>query len=171
MRWPSSPPGPPLPEAVRDDIVPAGRTKPWGTGHALLCARPFLEDGPFAVINGDDFYGKEGFLRIGRFLSGNATGSGAAFCLAGYRLGGVVTAKGSVSRAICVVDSSGSLEKIVEHRRIEVREGRILSINADGSPAEELPADAIVSMNLWGLGPAIFPWAEKLFTRFFGRQG
>ena len=155
-----------LPEAVRDDIVPAGRTKPWGTGHALLCARPFLEDGPFAVINGDDFYGKEGFLRIGRFLSGNGTGSGAAFCLAGYRLGGVVTAKGSVSRAICVVDSSGSLEKIVEHRRIEVREGRILSINADGSPAEELPADAIVSMNLWGLGPAIFPWAEKLFTRF-----
>ena len=163
-----------LPEAVRDDIVLAGRTKPWGTGHALLCARPFLGEAPFAVINGDDFYGKEGFLRIGRFLAGEGvdagarkgTGGGAAFCLAGYRLGGVVTAKGSVSRAICLVDSSGSLEKIVEHRRIEVREGRILAIDAEGSPVEELSADAIVSMNLWGLGPAVFPWAERLFRRF-----
>lgn len=159
-----------LPATIRDEILMAKRTKPWGTGHALLCARSSLSGGPFAVINGDDFYGNEGFSAVSRFLAGNAggneAGSPAAFCLAGYRLGNVVATKGSVSRAICTLGLSSSLEKIVEHRRIEVREGKIMSIHADGSPIEELPADAVVSMNIWGLGPAIFPWAERLFAQF-----
>jgi len=161
-----------LPETLRDEILLAKRTKPWGTGHALLCARSFLDHCPFAVINGDDFYGKEGFNKVGRFLAGqdsaNEPGvvSVPEFCLAGYRLEHVVATKGSVSRAICAIRPSGALERIVEHRQIEVRGNKILSIQADRSPDEELSPDSTVSMNLWGLNPAIFPWAEKLFAQF-----
>ena len=135
------------------------------------------------MMNADDFYGKEGFAVIYRFLSGQgvaaerdgqsitgalgsrAGGPHANFCLAGYRLGGVVSTKGSVSRAICSFGADGSLEKIIEHTRIELRLGEIRSYRPDGS-SEVLKPDLPVSMNLWGLTPAIFPWAERLFEEF-----
>jgi len=161
-----------IPEKFKEGIAGSGRTKPWGTGHALLCAQDFLKEGPFAVMNADDFYGKDGFAAIHGFLLRTsaapepfAGGSPAEFCLAGYRLGGVVSVKGSVSRAICSIGADGSLEKIVEHTGIELRLGEIRSYRPDGS-SEVLVPDLPVSMNLWGLVPAVFPWAERLFEEF-----
>ena len=156
-----------VPEKSREGIAAAGRTKPWGTGHALLCAKDFLGKGPFAVMNADDFYGKDGFVAIHGFLSERypAAESRAEFCLAGYRLGGVISAKGSVSRAICSLGADGSLDKIIEHTGIELRSGEIRSYRPDGS-SEVLKPDLPVSMNLWGLVPAIFPWAERRFEEF-----
>lgn len=160
--------------AVPDSILAAlgavGRTKPWGTGHALLCARPFLEDGPFAVMNADDFYGKTGLAAVHNFLAANGgtsqkAGEAARFCLPGYRLGNVVSPLGAVSRAICTTDAAGRLERIVEHINIEMREGKIWSMKADGS-AEELSPDLPASMNFWGLTPAIFPSVEAQFIEF-----
>ncbi len=159
-----------LEPALRASLDQAGRTRPWGTGHALLCARPFLEDGLFAVMNADDFYGKSGLAAVHDFLAAEegvdrkAVGS-ARFCLPGYRLGNVVPPLGSVSRAICSTDASGRLERIVEHTRIEMQEGRIWSIAPDGS-AETLSPDLPASMNLWGLTPAVFPGAEAQFSEF-----
>lgn len=155
-----------------------GRLKPWGTGHALLCARPYLEGGSFAVINADDFYGAEAFAAVHRYLEEEEPAGRAAdrrrggeghFCLAAYRLGKVVSPKGSVSRALCHLGGGGLLERIVEHTHIETRDGKILSIHPDGL-VEELPEDQPVSMNLWGLGPEIFPWAERLFSDFIRRS-
>lgn len=152
-----------IPERIRTLMAGRERVKPWGTGHALLCTRNLLEGGAFAVINADDFYGMGGFVAVHDFL-GAARGK-AEFCLAGYRLGGVVSQKGSVSRAICSVGADGSLEKIVEHTKIVVDKGGIRSIRTDGV-SELLSPDVAVSMNLWGLTPAIFPWAERLFEEF-----
>lgn len=151
-----------IPEKFRADLSRNGRTKPWGTGHALLCARHLLEDGPFAVINADDFYGKQSFRAVHGFLAGKAP---ARFCLAGYRLGNVVPGSGSVSRAICAIDAEGWLKKIVEHTRVEIRSGTIYSVRADGS-VEALSPELPISMNLWGLTPAVFPFAERLFSEF-----
>lgn len=177
-----------IPEKFMEGIAAVGRTKPWGTGHALLCAQDFLKEGPFAVMNADDFYGKDGFSAIHGFLFGQgvtaerddqsisgalesrAGGPPAKFCLAGYRLGGVVSTKGSVSRAICSIGVDGSLEKIVEHTGIELRLGEIRSFSPDGS-SEVLEPNLPVSMNLWGLVPAVFPWAERLFEEFLADQG
>lgn len=160
-----------VPEKLKEEIAAAGRTKPWGTGHALLCARDFLEEGPFAVMNADDFYGKEGFAAIYGFLSERnpAAASPVEFCLAGYRLGGVVSTKGSVSRAICSFGLDGSLEKIIEHTGIELRLGEIRTYRPNGS-SEVLRPDLPVSMNLWGLVPAVFPWAKRLFDRFLAER-
>jgi len=159
-----------VPESLVATLGTVGRTKPWGTGHALLCARPFLEDGPFAVMNADDFYGKSGFAAVHDFLAANRSGGwkageAARFCLPGYRLGGVVSPAGPVSRAICTTDASGRLLRIVEHTSIEMREGEIWSMKADGR-AEELSPDLPTSMNLWGLTPAVFPSAEAQFIEF-----
>lgn len=177
-----------IPEKFREGIAVAGRTKPWGTGHALLCAQDFLKEGLFAVMNADDFYGKDCFAAIHGFLSEQSLAAErrgprvpaaleprageapAEFCLAGYRLGGVISTKGSVSRAICSVGADGSLEEIVEHTGIELRLGEIRSFRPDGS-SEVLAPDLLVSMNLWGLVPAIFPWAERLFEEFLADQG
>jgi len=153
-----------IPEALRGGLRGAGREKPWGTGHALLCARQALEGGPFAVMNADDFYGKKGLAAIHGFLAAPGR-TGAEFCLPGYRMGAVVSPKGSVSRAICSTGPGGLLEKIVEHTRVEMREEGILSIKADGS-RERISPDSVASMNLWGLSPAVFPWAERLFSEF-----
>lgn len=157
-----------LPEALRAKLAVAGREKPWGTGHALLCARKLLEGGAFAVLNADDFYGKQGLKVVHGFLAGRDKAR-AEFCLPGYRLGAVVSPKGSVSRAICSTGAGGLLGKIVEHTRVEMSEGAIHSIKADGR-WETLSPDSVASMNLWGLTPEVFPWAEKLFAEFLSDQ-
>ncbi|MDP2792316.1 MAG: NTP transferase domain-containing protein [Rectinemataceae bacterium] len=164
-----------VPEAFRADASVKERSKPWGTGHALLCARHLLDKAPFAVMNADDFYGAGGLRATHDFLAADNRADGksgemARFCLPGYRLGAVVSTKGSVSRAICSTDASGKLFRIVEHTRVEVMEGKILSIKGDGE-AEELSPDMSVSMNLWGLTPAVFPSAAAQFAEFLAVQG
>ena len=139
-----------------------GRSKPWGTGHALLCAREAMGREPFAVINADDFYGLSGFSAVARHLKGGFPAS-AELCLAGYRLGGVVPKSGSVSRAVCGADEEGFLTNIVEHVRVEW-EGDSLISRPKGDPSVALSPEAFASMNLWGLDESVFPWAERLFS-------
>jgi hypothetical protein len=167
-----------IPEDLLPGLGPSGRAKPWGTGHALLCAENFLAGQSFGVINADDFYGKKGFRAVADFLAAAGKGAGgptaqapeaasgvSRFCLAGYRLGGVLPSAGSVSRAICGLGPDGSLAEIVEHTRIKRRGDEILSMGADGTETRLSP-DSLASMNLWGLDDSVFPAARRLFREF-----
>lgn len=125
--------------------LPAGREKPWGTGHAVLCARDKI-DAPFAVINADDFYGQGSYKIIHDWLTGNS-----GMCMVGYRLGNTLTENGTVSRGVCEVEN-GLLKSVTEHTEIDKNSG--------------FPADTIVSMNMWGLDTDFFPYLEKEFSLF-----
>lgn len=125
--------------------VPGERQKPWGTGHAVLCARDKV-DSPFAVINADDFYGQSSYQMIHDWLVEN---SGA--CMVGYQLGNTLTENGTVSRGICEVEN-GLLTSVTEHTALDKNSG--------------IPLDTIVSMNMWGLDTGIFPYLEKEFKLF-----
>jgi NDP-sugar pyrophosphorylase family protein len=140
-----------------------GRTKPWGTGHAVLCAEGGLPS-PFAVINADDFYGRRSFFAVQGFLAASEPRA-AAFCMAGYGLSRTTSPHGSVSRGICELGPGGLLRSVTEHVDIRVEGGRCLSLRSDGS-REELPPDSTVSMNLWGFTPALFPLARPRFEAF-----
>lgn len=152
-----------IPERHRARVAALGRTKPWGTGHALICAREVLGSGPFAVINADDFYGRAGFRAVGGFLSGKKPGE---CCLAGYRLEGVVPPAGSVSRAICRLGAGGRLEGIVEHLKVLRKAGSLWSVGGPLPNDTELSPDLCASMNLWGLDSTVLPRAEALFDSF-----
>lgn len=152
-----------IPERHRARLAALGRTKPWGTGHALICAREALGAGPFAVINADDFYGRAGFRAVADFLSKKKPGD---CCLAGYRLEGVVPPAGSVSRAICRLGSGGRLEGIVEHLKVLRKAGRLWSVGGPLPGETELAPDLCASMNLWGLDGTIMDRAEALFDSF-----
>lgn len=149
-----------LPEDIGETLAASGRKKPWGTGHALLCAQRFLENEPFAVINGDDRYGPEAFAAVADYLRG-----GGDYCFASYRLDGVLSGSGSVSRAICAIDPESYLQDIREHRDIRLESGRIVSRDPEFGEIE-LPPDAPASMNLWGLRPDVFPDARRGFREF-----
>ncbi len=143
--------------------VPSDRKKPWGTAHAVWCAREAIAE-PFAAINADDFYGRETFEVIGRFLK-NAHPEGANFAMAGYRLDHTLSEHGSVARGVCEVDSNGRLITISECTGIERADGEIVQKEADGS-ARKFDGDEPVSMNFWGLTPAIFPRVEEQLVAF-----
>ena len=139
----------------------SGRIKPWGTGHALLCARAQLwQHEPFAVINADDFYGPKAFAGVHANLAANPQD----FCFAGYRLDDVVPHEGAVSRAICTIDADGFLTGIVEHKKVQ-RRGREFISEIDGKQYS-LDPRTVVSMNLWGLNEVIFAWAERMWRDF-----
>jgi NDP-sugar pyrophosphorylase family protein len=159
-----------IPDTFKKDIGRAGRQKPWGTGQALLCARELLEDSPFAVINGDDFYGRLGFASVKRFFDGEREKTLPEFCLAGYRLKGVVPSRGSVSRAVCSVDSQGRLLEIREHKSVERRGESIISVGQEAT-GEILDPEVLISMNMWGLDPRVFPWVEEGFAEFLADPG
>lgn len=149
-----------LPAGLR---VPEGRIKPWGTGHAVLCARKYV-DGPFAVINADDFYGRTAFAAICDFLA--ADGDPCEHAMVGYRLSNTLTENGAVSRGVCQVSPDGYLAQIVERTRIEARGGAPAYTEDGGRTFVSLPADATVSMNLWGFRSSILPEMERGFARF-----
>ncbi len=154
-----------------DSLVDAGhpgRTKPWGTGHALLCAAAGM-DKPFAVVNADDYYGR-GSLRLVHDFLDTGEPRGVDWCMAGFRLRNTTSAHGSVSRGLCRKDPRGRLVSVVEHTRIEEREGSFLSIRPDGG-STALGAEDLVSMNLWGFTPSVFPLALPLFHSFLERSG
>ncbi len=137
--------------------VPAGREKPWGTGHAVACCRGTV-DGPFAVVNADDFYGAGAFRTIYDFLA--ADRPAGEWAMVGYRLRNTLTETGSVSRGVCAV-KDGFLTDVTEHTRIEKRGAAA----ADTACEPELPlsGDETVSMNFWGFSPAIL---DELWARF-----
>ena len=142
--------------------IPEGRTKPWGTSHAVLCAKDVIGDAPFAVVNADDYYGKQAYREIYQFLCEGSSD----YCMVGYRLGNTVTENGSVARGVCNVDEKGFLTHVVERTRIETYEGGIHFTTDDGASWEDLAADTPVSMNMWGFTPAFLAEVEAAFPRF-----
>ena len=141
--------------------VPEGRTKPWGTAHATRAARAAVAE-PFAVINADDFYGRDAFAKMGAFLSAvGAPGAKFRFAMVGYRLELTLSENGSVARGICEVDEAGNLRGVTEMTKL-VRSGAAVENREEGHSAT-LPLDARVSMNLWGFEPGLFAELERRF--------
>ncbi len=162
----------------RDQDVPAGfpvpaeRRKPWGTGHAVLCARAAL-DGPFAVINADDFYGAASYQRIADFLRTPPPAAPAPefYAMVGFQLRRTLSENGAVARGLCTLDAAGRLVTVEEHTRI-VREGpRGARSLTESGPGRPLTGDEIVSMNLWGFRPSIFDFLAGGFARFLQERG
>ena len=148
-----------LPEGF---ACPAERTKPWGTNHAVLMGKDAIHE-PFAVINADDFYGRDGFRVLGEWLS-KAEGENR-YCMVGYRVGNTLSESGTVSRGICHTDARGFLTDVVERTDIARVNGEITFTGDDGRPAttdETTP----VSMNMWGFTPDYFRYSEEIFRRF-----
>ncbi|MDR1514003.1 MAG: NTP transferase domain-containing protein [Propionibacteriaceae bacterium] len=142
--------------------VPEGRTKPWGTAHAVLCAAPQVT-GPFATINADDFYGPAAFTAVADFLRDRATERDHA--LVGYALQNTLSDHGEVSRGVTEVDGRGRLRAITEHTRIARRPtGEVCSLAHD--PPTPLDPQALVSLNLWGFHPAVLDAFRDLFPAF-----
>ena len=148
-----------LPEGF---TLPAERVKPWGTNHAVMMAKGAI-DGPFAVINADDFYGREAYQTIGDYLSqlGNSRNN---YCMVGYQVSKTLSENGTVSRGVCTVDSEGNLQGMVERTQIERVNGTILF--HDGGADEPLAEDTPVSMNLFGFTPDYFEYSEAYFKEF-----
>ena len=146
--------------------VPAERTKPWGTCHAIMCAKDAIDGAPFAVINADDYYGKSAFTTIYNALEKANDGDKLDLCMVGYLLGNTVTENGSVARGICVTDENGLLTTIAEQTRIEMYEGGIHYTEDDGATWIDAPASTVVSMNMWGYTPAMLQELEARFPAF-----
>ena len=150
--------------------VPEGRVKPWGTCHAIYCAREEIDGAPFAVINADDYYGKDAFKVIYNYLSGLTDADEGKYCMVGYQLGNTVTEHGSVARGVCQVSKEGLLTDIVERTRIEKYENGIHFTVDDGATWVDLTFDTIVSMNMWGFTPGFLEAAVAGFPGFLTEQ-
>ena len=145
--------------------VPADRTKPWGTSHAVLCAKEAIGDAPFAVINADDYYGKSAYKVMYDALCKAEDGEKFDYCMVGYEIGKTVTENGSVARGVCYADENGFLTEVIERTRIEKYEGGI-HFTEDGENWVDLTEDTIVSMNMWGFTPSFLAEIEKGFAAF-----
>ena len=149
--------------------VPEGRAKPWGTAHAILAARK-LVDGPFAVVNADDYYGPDAFKTIYDYLSQHPDQPGCyEFAMVGYLLGNTVTENGHVARGVCVEDENNFLKTVTERTHIEKDGDNARFTEDDGATWTALPGDSIVSMNLWGLTGSFFTEAWNRFPAFLDK--
>jgi hypothetical protein len=148
--------------------APGGRTKPWGTGHAVLTAEPAVHT-PFVVMNADDFYGATAFARLAEHLRGAAPGQ-PDFAAAGYALRDTLSPHGGVSRAVCDLDSDGYLRRVTEVKNVRWQNGVIVGLTLAGERLE-LGGDETISMNLWAASAAAFPLLKHQFTRFLSRHG
>lgn len=150
--------------------VPAGREKPWGTTHAVLAAREMV-DGPFAMINADDFYGQESYETLAGFLGEERDETDRAhFCMIGFRLRNTLSPFGSVARGICTQDESGYLASVTEMTKI-VQTTNGAENREDEAHPVELTGEELVSMNMWGFSPAVIPMLAKKFEAFLGERG
>ena len=152
-----------LPEGYR---LPPERKKPWGTTHAVMAARDVV-DGPFAVINADDYYGPEAFRKIFDYISAHPDQPGCCqYAMVGYRLGNTVTENGSVARGICQVSGEGFLEEVVERTCIE-KDGANARFSTDGGASwQPLAGDTMVSMNFWGFQRSFLDEAVARFPHY-----
>lgn len=141
------------------------RTKPWGTAHAVLCAKEVIHE-PFAVINADDFYGRDAFEKAVAFL--NSEVSPKKYCIIGYELSKTLSENGTVSRGVCDVDAKGNLQSIVERIKIYPEGDKI--VYEENSLRVPLPPDTPVSMNFWGFDPNVFKFIQKLFSDFLHKN-
>ena len=149
--------------------VPEGRVKPWGTGHAVLAARHVVDDN-FAVVNSDDFYGRDAFIKLAAHLKNAETKNGVSqCCMIGYVLENTLTENGSVSRGECVISPDGYLDQITERKKIVRGEDcAMFEENGEWTP---LPLDTTVSMNCFGFTPEVFSRFEASFERFMAESG
>lgn len=148
--------------------VPEGRKKPWGTAHAVYsCANEV--DGPFAVINADDFYGRDAFCKIYDFLVSHEDNDKYQYAMVGYQLKNTLTENGHVARGVCSVDSDSKLLRVVERTHIERREEGICYTEDDGKTWGCLPENAVVSMNLWGFTNSFMGAIKEGIHSFFER--
>ncbi len=148
-------------------IPPVERSKPWGTAHAVLCAKDSIQD-PFAVINADDFYGRDAFNKAYDFLGKSCNSE--TYSIIGYDLAKTLSENGSVSRGVCEVDSNNNLISIHERTKIyRNKEGKI-TYEEEGKTFD-VPDTAKVSMNFWCFDPAVFPFIEKIFHEFLLKNG
>lgn len=146
--------------------VPEGRTKPWGTGQAILSIRNIVKE-PFLVINADDYYGKEAFRKIHSFMEKQMDENAPVYdiCMSGFILANTLSENGGVTRGICEVDGNGCLKRVTETYNIEKTPGGINASDKEGNPVEARE-DQYVSMNMWGLTPAFVEELEKGFPEF-----
>lgn len=149
--------------------IPEGREKPFGTGHAVLCAKDAIE-GPFAVINADDFYGRGAFEKIVAFLNESEDDDKYRYAFVGYELHNTLTENGYVSRGVCVVDDNNYLQTINERTRIE-KHGEVAQYTEDaGETWVDLPKESYVSMNMWGFSQSILKELEDRFKVFLDEK-
>jgi choline kinase len=141
--------------------LPVDRTKPWGTGHAMLCAKDAVKE-PFAVINADDFYGKDAFVKAANFLKNKCTQNENA--IIGYKLGNTLSEHGTVSRGVCMVNDDNNLTSITERTKIYKKEDEI--VYEENDIVTPLSGDTNVSMNFWCFHPSIFNLTDILFKEF-----
>ena len=141
--------------------IPDWRTKPWGTAHAVLCAKDAVKE-PFAVINADDFYGRDGFKKACNFLVNDC--SPKMYSLLGYELLKTLSEHGTVNRGVCTVDKKGNLISIIERLNVSLEGDKITC--EDGVEPRELSLDTPASMNFWCFDTSIFSYSEKLFEEF-----
>lgn len=147
---------------VGESEIPADRTKPWGTAHAVLCCKDVVNE-PFAVINADDFYGRNAFEKAYEFLTNGVNDK--TYCIIGYPLKNTLSENGSVSRGVCEVDDNNHLKAIAERTKIYRNEEGVITYEDDNGkhPVSE---ESAVSMNFWGFAPNVFSLTEKLFHQF-----
>lgn len=144
-----------------DVQVPEGRVKPWGTTHALLACKGIVNE-PFAIINADDFYGKDAYKVMYRYLCDEVADN--HYAMVGYPCVNTLTDNGTVTRGVCRTDENGNLSHIVEVKEIAREDGH--AVYKDGDQWKQLPDDTLVSMNFWGFTPAVFNDCEKIFDTF-----
>lgn len=150
--------------------VPDDRVKPWGTGHAVLSAIYTVNDAPFAVINADDYYGREAFQMIYDHLVSHPDDDRYHYAMVGYRLGNTLTENGHVSRGVCKLDEDGYLQDICEYTHIEKRGDGAAFTMDQGESWEEISPDCIVSMNLWGFTASFLDELQTRFVTFLERE-
>ena len=151
--------------------VPEGRTKPWGTAHAIWCARRAIAE-PFVSINADDYYGKNAFKAVAEHLARTAVGPASSgrvpvpeYCMVGYPILQTLSDHAAVARAVCRVDGAGFLEALVERMKVERSGGSARFVDESGA-AHTLGGDEVVSMNFWGFTPSLFDHLERHLIRF-----
>jgi len=148
--------------------LPSTRIKPWGTAHALLCAQDAINS-PFAVINADDFYGREAYQKLFHYLYENDQDHSPEFCLIGYILGNTLTDYGHVARGVCQVEPDQTLRSVVEYTKI-ARFGAEARFTDDGQLWSNIANDTIVSMNMWGFSTRIFEQLNSQFVSFLNQN-
>lgn len=153
-----------LPEGF---ACPPERVKPWGTNHAVLMGKGVIKE-PFAVINADDFYGRDGFAVLGKALM-NMEGTKNQYCMVGYRIGNTLSESGAVARGVCETDAAGYLTDVVERTEVMRIEGKVSYKDEKGewvTTGDNTP----VSMNMWGFTPDYFDYSEKMFADFLNEN-
>lgn len=144
--------------------VPEGREKPWGTNHAVLMAKDVIKE-PFCVINCDDFYNRDCFKVVGKFLSELPEGAKNKYAMVGYRIGNTLSDNGTVARGVCATDAQGNLQDVVERTEVERHDGTVQYKDENGEWIST-PDTTPVSMNVWGFTPDYFEYSEEYFKEF-----